>query len=201
MPAVNRSLASRTIWPAILLVIALSFIVVTFALAKGGRAASTAAITPAASCPPRPLANVYASWRLHVVNPCTTAAGIVDYVQHQDDGDYHIVLRVDSPYRSLLDLKNIFGELVLEIVPADQPGCVPGQPPAPPRDGVDAGICTGANISPPEVGRHIAATGAHVLDTEHGWMELHPVWGWRQLDNTRSRWPVAAIARHFIPNE
>ena len=110
-------------------------------------------------------------------------------------------MRVDPPFRSLLDFRNILEELILEIVPADQAGCTPDKPPPTPRDGADVGICTGANISPPEIGRHIAATGPHVLDTQHGWMEIHPVWGWRQLDNSQSRLPVAAIARHFIPNE
>lgn len=164
-------------------------------------AAVSPEVSPAAACRPLPLANVYEPGRLQVVETCTTVAGIVDYVQHQDDGDYHIVLRVDPPYRGLLDFKNIFGELVLEIVPADQPGCIPGQRLPAASDGNNLGVCTGADLVPPEHGRHIAATGPHVLDTEHGWMEIHPVWGWRQLDNSKSRLPVATIARHFIPNE
>jgi hypothetical protein len=34
----------------------------------------------------------------------------------------------------------------------------------------------GGHLPAPTVGEHIGLTGAWVLDTNHGWNELHPVW-------------------------
>ncbi|MHB8438588.1 MAG: hypothetical protein ACYDD4_05425 [Acidimicrobiales bacterium] len=68
-----------------------------------------------------------------------------------------------------------------EIVPADQPGCTPGQPPLLPPTAYTSssysyGICTGADIATPPVGAQITVTGPYVLDGDHGWMEIHPAW-------------------------
>jgi hypothetical protein len=30
-------------------------------------------------------------------------------------------------------------------------------------------------INLPNVGDHVEVTGIHMLDTEHGWLEIHPV--------------------------
>src|SRR5206468_1335184 len=56
-----------------------------------------------------------------------------------------------------------------------QPRAV-GQPPRPPTGTYDYGNCTGANITAPNDGAHVAVTGPYVLDTAHGWMEIHPAW-------------------------
>jgi hypothetical protein len=39
------------------------------------------------------------------------------------------------------------------------------------------GVCENfqAQIKRPSVGQHVAVVGRYVLDTEHGWMEIHPV--------------------------
>ena len=85
---------------------------------------------------------------------------------------------------------------ITEIVPADQPGCAPGQPPKP-RLGAwvrlwemrsrhfDLGICTGANIASPPIGTRVEIVGPYVLDAKHGWMEIHPVWSVKLLDSVR----------------
>jgi hypothetical protein len=68
------------------------------------------------------------------------------------------------------------GDLLGEIVPADQAGCVPGQPLPRPPGGEDVGVCTGANLVAPAVGKRVELVGPYVRDVNHGWMEVHPVW-------------------------
>ncbi|MHB8244854.1 MAG: hypothetical protein ACYDGN_05770 [Acidimicrobiales bacterium] len=131
-----------------------------------------------------PLANVYHSYRLKIVSDCITVTGTVAYVRHEDDGDIHVNLSLPPAESHLLNRLNIseqFGNLVTEIVPADQPGCTRGQPPRLPRTAYRSpsyqyGICTGADIATPRIGAKITVTGPYVLDTDHGWMEIHPVW-------------------------
>jgi hypothetical protein len=126
-----------------------------------------------------PTANVYHPYRLQVVKACVTAAGIVETVRHEDDGDYHIDVLLDAAYRGMLDAGNVayqHGWLVVEIVPADEPGCTVGQPPRPVSGTYNYGICTGANETPPAIGQHVWITGPYVIDHWHNWAEIHPAW-------------------------
>ena len=82
-----------------------------------------------------PLANVYHPYRLRVVSDCLTVSGIVSAVRHEPDGDDHINLMLDDAFAGLINSRNVSGEhgaLVIEIIPADKPGCTPGQPPKAP---------------------------------------------------------------------
>lgn len=127
-----------------------------------------------------PLANVYHPNRLRVMQACTTVSGVVETVRHEDDGDVHFDLALDSAYTSMLTAENYsaqHGWLVVEIVPADEPGCTPGQPPKPATGTYDYGLCTGADEVPPALGSHVYVTGPYVLDEDHGgWAEIHPAW-------------------------
>jgi hypothetical protein len=131
-----------------------------------------------------PFANVYHPYRLQVRSGCMTATGTVAYVRNEDDGDVHFDLSVPASEAGLLDQANYSyedGQLVAEIVPADQPGCTPGQaPPLPPTahrsSSYNYGVCTGAHIKTPPMGAQVSVTGPYVLDADHGWMEIHPVW-------------------------
>ena len=126
-----------------------------------------------------PLANVYHEDRLEVRNRCITVTGTVAYVAHEDDGDIHVDLSLPPSETHLLNEANVadqYGQLVTEIVPADEPGCTPGKPPRPAHGSYNYGICTGADISAPPVGARVVVTGPYVLDADHGWMEIHPVW-------------------------
>jgi hypothetical protein len=75
--------------------------------------------------PGDPLAGVYLPSRLAVKSGCTTVTGIVDCVQPEPDGDIHIRLRPDPPYRKLLTAANALQQcpnekdphLVVEIIP------------------------------------------------------------------------------------
>jgi hypothetical protein len=148
---------------------------------------STVGLKPAAALPGAkracrsgdPLANVYHPYRLQVVATCATVAGVVESIRHEDDGDFHIDLALDAPYRQMLDAANRtyqHGWLVLELVPADQTGCTVGQPPRPTSGSYDYGICTGADERPPSLGEHIWVTGPYVIDHWHNWTEIHPIW-------------------------
>lgn len=113
-----------------------------------------------------------------------SVTGTVAYVSRENDGDIHVDLSLPPSESSLLNQANIadeYSNLVTEIVPADQPGCTPGQPPPLPSSAYigasySYGVCSGADISTPPIGAHVKVTGPYVLDTDHGWMEIHPVW-------------------------
>lgn len=155
---------------------------------QGGPTVGGSVITPSsgsATGPSRcrsgdPLANVYHPNRLKVVKPCVTVSGMVESVRSEDDGDVHFDVALDPAYKQLLTSTNFadqHGWLVVEIVPADEPGCTPGQPPRPAHGTYNYGICTGADESPPSVGSHVFVTGPYVLDEDHGgWAEVHPAW-------------------------
>jgi hypothetical protein len=115
---------------------------------------------------------VYHEDRLTVIKPCMTVSGRVTGVRPEEDGDSHVYLTLDAPYSTSLNLSS----LLLEIVPADKPGCTPGKPPRPPSGSYDYGICTGADEADPATGSHVTVTGPYVFDHNHGWNEIHPVW-------------------------
>jgi hypothetical protein len=102
------------------------------------------------------LANVHNPLRLTVVNSCISAAGTVTEISHNPDGDLTFRLALDPSYAHLLNSGNedrLRGYLQVEIIPADQP-----------------------RVAAPELGEHVIVTGAYVLDTSYGWMEIHPAW-------------------------
>jgi hypothetical protein len=119
-----------------------------------------------------PMANVRDPSRLRIVSRCATASGVVRGGDQQHDDDMDVFLAPDKGSAKLLNDRNrryTRNALLLEIVPADQPGCRPGRP-------VRFGTCTGANLRAPKAGTHVTVTGPFVLDRGHGWMEIHPVW-------------------------
>ena len=148
----------------------------------GPRAAPGSGSEPApASCRSGdPRANVYHPDRLTVVEACATVSGTVRSVRAEDDGDVHFDLALDPADAGMLTAANYadqHGWLVVEIVPADEPGCTPGRPPKPATGTYDYGLCTGADESTPIVGSHVSVTGPYVLDEDHGgWAEVHPAW-------------------------
>ena len=96
--------------------------------------------------------------------------------KNHGDGDATFNLAPDPAYASMLNEKNRQeGGIHVEIVPADQAGCVKGQPVEHP--GVTGlGTCTGAHLKLPRAGAHVRVVGAYVLDVNNNWNEFHPVW-------------------------
>ena len=92
-------------------------------------------------------------------------------VAHEDDGDYHVWFKPDPGYELLLNAQNHFQALpamLAEIIP----GCdLATNPP----DAQSAAHCPKSSLRIPSLGDHIAIDGPWVLDTDHGWREIHPV--------------------------
>ena len=138
-----------------------------------------------------PLAGVYLSGRLRLVDRCRTVSGTVDCLKLEPDGDYHVRLSVDEQYAALLasanDLQTCTGHagphLVVEIIPQHSHGVLFR------TNNADAG---GFNDPPmPAPGDHVTVTGPYVIDTNslhrilyqgraaENWAEIHPAWGIR----------------------
>ena len=118
-----------------------------------------------------PHTGIYHPKRLVVINPCETVTGTVDNVKSEGDGDYHIRLALDAPYKMLINdanIQNQQGDLVLEIP------CVNNVTQAD-AQATCAVIDSRLKLAPPKSGQHISVTGPYVNDTQHGWMEIHPI--------------------------
>jgi hypothetical protein len=129
-----------------------------------GRTASTC------SDPYSTESHIYNPDRLVVYRDCQTVSGIVDRVIVEADGDYHIRLGLDTLYQNLTNSVNNsdqYGDLVLEIVCANT---------VTQQDAIDACQSYVNHVMVPQEGQHIIATGPYVLDTGHGWTEIHPVY-------------------------
>jgi len=125
---------------------------------------------PVASVCRNPTEHVYHPYRLQLHDPCLTVTGTVYAVRTEADGDYHILLNLDSAYANLINSANVsaeHGDLVLE------PVC---ELPVSQQDAISTCAGVSPTIARPAVGSHVSATGAYVLDLDHGWMELHPLW-------------------------
>jgi hypothetical protein len=122
-----------------------------------------------------PTANIYHPSRLVLLEPCITAIGTVLSIRAEPDGDLHIQLRLDPGQSTLLNRGNAAeqsGTLVVEIICF---GTVTQQ------DAVTACANYSSPLLVPAVGTRIVATGPHVLDTEHDWMEIHPLYVWHSV--------------------
>jgi hypothetical protein len=99
-----------------------------------------------------PLVGVYSPWRLTVKSRCAAVTGLVAATNIEHDGDLHISLaEVDPQYLNAVNLRRAHQDLVVEAVPA-------------------------MPMPRPAVGTRITVIGPWVLDTQTGWLEVHPVW-------------------------
>ncbi|MES2153558.1 MAG: hypothetical protein V4510_00290 [bacterium] len=129
---------------------------------------------PATACDESLWDHVYHPDRLKDPDPavhhkCLTVTGTVRNVLHEADGDDHIRLHVDAGFEGLLNDKNRSeqqGDLVVE------PMCVGT---VTQDDAKDACSTFHNQVTIPRIGDHVTVVGVHVLDNQHGWMELHPV--------------------------
>ena len=121
---------------------------------------------------------VYNPNRLQVQAACLYVSGTVDFVRIEADGDYHIGLKLDPQYANLVNSCNStclngaeHGDLVIEPVCAN-----------PSVTQADAVSTCASDPDPlrniPSVGQHVWMEGRYVLDQDHGWEELHPLYRW-----------------------
>ena len=109
--------------------------------------------------------------RLQVLDRCKHAEGTVVHVALQPDGDYHVWFRPDPGYEYLLNDQNHFQArpaMLAEITPDCD---LATNPPGP----ESAARCPKSKLPIPTLGDQIATDGPWVLDTNHGWREIHPV--------------------------
>ncbi len=112
-----------------------------------------------------PLAGVYLSGRLRLVDRCRTVTGTVDCLKVEPDGDIHLRLRLDPQFAGLLKPANAIQvcadqpgpHLVVEIIPQRPQGILFR------TNNADAG----GFIDPrtPAPGDHITVSGPYVIDT------------------------------------
>jgi hypothetical protein len=113
--------------------------------------------------------HVYHSYRLKVVEKCKSVTGLIELLRKEADGDYHILLRLDEGQDNLLNDNNYTkqkGCLVLEPVCVNKVTQI---------DAIESCKDFINNVYIPKKNEHVKVTGSYVLDSEHGWMEIHPV--------------------------
>lgn len=119
-------------------------------------------------------AHVYHPARLHDPDPnqhhhCMTVTGVVAAVVKEADGDDHIRLQLDVGQPAIINDKNRSdqgGNLVVE------PMCVG----AVTQEDAKAACASYTNqVAIPHAGDHVTVVGVYSFDSEHGWMEIHPV--------------------------
>ena len=125
--------------------------------------------TDSSACDPNIWKYVYDPTRLEVIDKCMTATGVIEESSADDDGDQHMLLKLDAGQENLLNKKNIKeknGYLVIEAV------CMANI--TNPKVG---GACKGYvnHVQLPEVGNHVKVTGSYVIDSHNGWAEIHPI--------------------------
>lgn len=123
----------------------------------------------AADCNTSLWTHVYNPARLKVANRCIAVRGTVDESSADDDGDQHLLLKLDPGQDQLLKKKNRTkknGDLVAEIVCVNHVKLKKAR-----------AACAGYSnqILPPPVGAHVTVTGTYVIDSHNGWAEIHPV--------------------------
>jgi hypothetical protein len=112
---------------------------------------------------------VYNPSRLQVITKCVEVTGIIEESSADEDGDQHMLLKLDNGQGDLLTKKNITkkqGDLVIEAVCANKTTL--------PKVG---NTCNGYinKIQIPKLGDHVKVTGSFVNDTHNGWNEIHPI--------------------------
>lgn len=120
-------------------------------------------------CDPELWKHIYDPSRLEVVEQCKEVTGIIEELGQNEDGDTHMLLKLDAGQEDLLNKKNEKkknGDLVIEIVCS-----------APVTDKKVGNTCVGYtnNVHIPKVGDAVKVTGSYVIDTHNGWSEIHPV--------------------------
>lgn len=123
---------------------------------------------------------IYHPDRLVVQAACIRVTGTIDFIRTEGDGDFHIGLKLDPQYANLVNSCNNtcvngaeHGDLVIEPVCAN------------PVSQSDAVAICASDPDPltsiPSVGQQVWMEGRYVLDQDHGWMELHPLYRWSAL--------------------
>ena len=104
-----------------------------------------------------PLAQVADPARFKLLSPCVSATGVVQVVRRTAGGTYQVDVLLDAKFHSLLGVGNTrlrHGWLLLEFSARD----------------------AAAGVRPYARGTHIRIVGPLLLNLNHGWTEMYPVW-------------------------
>jgi hypothetical protein len=123
------------------------------------------------------MTHVYNPQRLTVYSPCEHVRGIVEIIRTEADGDYHILVHVDpgqvdphgGAWINACNTSCINGAEHGDLV--TEPVCEHNVTQS---DAVNACVGYTNPATLPKVGDHVLVSGPWVLDTTHGWLELHP---------------------------
>ena len=110
--------------------------------------------------------------RLKIIQGCVSVTGTIQSARAEKDGDFHIRLRLDPQYNSMVNAKNKSGQGGALVV---EPICMN---PVKQKDTLREHVCDGFSqhvYTPNMLHKHVRVTGAYVTDMEHGWNEIHPV--------------------------
>ncbi|HEV8080073.1 MAG TPA: hypothetical protein VGP43_05125 [Chitinophagaceae bacterium] len=112
---------------------------------------------------------VYNRKRLQVTEMCKTVTGVIKESSINEDGDHHMLLKLDASQENLLtktNRKKKQGYLVIEAVCANKTTL-----------GKVGNTCNGYinKIQIPKLGAHVKVTGSLVIDSHNGWAEIHPI--------------------------
>ena len=127
-------------------------------------------------CDPSLWKNVYNPDRLQVLDKCKTVTGVIEESNAEEDGDQHMLLKLDPQFENLINKRNKKkknGDLVIEAV------CINKI-----KDKKVGDACKGYinNVQLPKVGDRVSVTGSYVLDVHNGWNEIHPI---TKIENVR----------------
>lgn len=120
-------------------------------------------------CDPELWKRVYNPSRLEVIEQCKEVTGVIDEIGKNEDGDTHMLIKLDPGQGDLLkkgNEKKKQGDLVAEVVCANEITAKKVKE-----------TCTGYtnNVQIPKVGDSVKVTGSYVVDSNNGWTEIHPV--------------------------
>lgn len=112
---------------------------------------------------------VYDPARLEVKDYCMEVEGVIVESDANEDGDQHMLLKLDKGQKDLLTKRNKSrkgGNLVIEVVCQNNITKKKAK-----------GPCKGYtnNIQIPKLGQHVKVKGSYVIDSHNGWAEIHPV--------------------------
>jgi hypothetical protein len=113
--------------------------------------------------------HVYNPERLEVQKDCMAVTGTITERNTDDDGDEHMLLKLDEGQDDLLTKKNKKkkdDQLVIEAVCSARPQL---------KKAADACTNFSNSVPLPQVGDHVRVTGSLVIDTHNGWAEIHPI--------------------------
>ncbi|MDQ6756919.1 MAG: hypothetical protein M3004_08285 [Bacteroidota bacterium] len=125
--------------------------------------------SPGSACDPNLWKYVYDPERLQVLDKCKIVTGTIEETSADEDGDQHMLLKLDKGQKDLLTKKNKTkkgGDLVIEAV------CINNI-----TRKKALGACPGYvnHVQLPKVGDHVKVTGSYVIDSHNGWAEIHPI--------------------------